>query len=429
MRSMRVRGAGIVRGVAAAVVLLGIGFCEPASAQFYYRGYGFPFFGNPWFFNPRPHPEPRPPRRPREHHEAAPAVTGPPPAQKAEVAPAKSGIVLGDSMAEWLAYGLEQTYADSHEIGVVRKTRSGSGLVDQCQGELRKWIEQAIGTAKPAFIAVMIGLNDRRSTQACGSPGKAESPRSASLPFRSKEWAEAYGKEVDEVMALLKSKGAPVLWVGLPPARNIRAADIGYLNDVFREHADKNGVAYVDVWDGFVDEDGDFTMRGPDVNGQTRLLRAADGLNFTKAGARKLALFVEREIGRTGVKPAPEASPPVASRDTTPPPAKPSERPTAGPVVPLTRSSQAEKDDALLGGKPGRSSADSILLGGEPGKPARGRADDFSWPRPQESGGGAEAPGYAQDKAAATSEQSDVKPGPGKPRPRTGKRKSGDNAH
>jgi hypothetical protein len=97
--------------------------------------------------------------------------------------------------------------------------------------------------------------------------------------------------------------------VGLPPAKNIRDVDIGFLNDVFRDRAEKDGIGYIDVWDAFVDEDGDFSMRGPDVNGQTRLLRTADGLNFTKQGARKPAVdvFVDEldlaELEFSGVDP------------------------------------------------------------------------------------------------------------------------------
>jgi hypothetical protein len=170
----------------------------------------------------------------------------------------------------------------------------------------------------------------------------------------------------------------------------------------------------------FLDEDGDFAMRGPDVNGQTRLLRAADGLNFTKAGARKLALYLEREIGRTVLHPAP-AEPPVAARETNPPPVKPNERPVAGPVVPLTEAPPPVKGDALLGAaRPAPS--DARLLGGEPAAPARGRADDFSWPRAQE------APAVVQEGAGYAQEGSDVAPRSGKPRPRGSSRKSGENA-
>ena len=301
--------------------------------------------------------------------------------------------------------------------------QSSKGLVDGCKGELRKWLGQSIANEKPAFVAIMVGMNDRRSTDACGASGKSEEPKTGRYGFQSKEWEDAYGKEVDEVISLLKSKGVPVFWVGLPSAKNIRAADIGFLNDVFREHAEKNGIGYIDVWDAFVDEDGDFTMRGPDVNGQTRLLRAADGLNFTKPGARKLALYLEREVGRTVLHPAAPEPPAVASRGTNAPPVKPDERPIAGPVVPLTQAPASVKGDELLGAaKPGRDQPDARVPSGESSKPARGRADDFSWPRAEEG------PGFAQEDARPARESSDVAPGSGKPRPRGASRKSGENA-
>src|SRR6266536_2161520 len=420
MALTRVRRGALPRCLAGALLLAGSALWEPAAAQ--YNGFGFPFFGNQWFAQrppwvPRHRDLPRP-RQPREREPAS--ITTPPPPHKPDVAPAKTGIVIGDSMAEWLAYGLEQAYAESADIGAVRKVRQSTGLIDQCKGEVRKWVEQSLANEKPVFVAIMIGMNDRHSMQACGSPGKSDGVKSATYPFRSKEWAEAYGTEVHEAISLLKSKGVPVFWVGLPPAKNIRDVDMGFLNDVFRERAEKDGIGYIDVWDAFVDEEGDFSMRGPDVNGQTRLLRAADGLNFTKQGARKLALYLEREISRTVLHPAP-AEPPVAARETNIPPVKPNERPIAGPVVPLTEAPPV-KGDALLGAA-STAPADARLLGGEPAAPARGRADDFSWPRAQEAPAVVqEGPGYAQ-------EGSGVVPRSGKPSARRSSRKAGENAH
>jgi hypothetical protein len=420
---MRMRRTAVARGLAGALLLAGMALCQPAHAQYYNRGFGFPFFGdggNPWFFN-RPAPEPRPPRQRQPREREPPTATAPPAPQKPEATPAKTGIVIGDSMAEWLAYGLEQAYAESAEVGILRKVRPSTGLIDACKGDLRKWLEQSLANEKPAFVAVMLGMNDRRWMQTCGAPGKSDGAKPESHAFRSKEWTEAYGKELDETISALKSKGIPVFWVGLPPAKNIRAADVGFLNELFREHAEKGGIGYVDVWDAFVDEDGEFSMRGPDVNGQTRLLRAADGLNFTKAGARKLALNLEREIRRTVLHPAPEP-PAVSAPGANPPPAKPHERPVAGPVVPLTEPSRADKGDTLLGAaKPAPAPADARLLGGgESGKPARGRADDFSWPRAQE------LPDPTQE-GVGRAESSDIAPGSGKPRPRGATRKSGEN--
>jgi uncharacterized protein len=387
MMAIRVRRGALARSVAGALLFAGWAMWQPAHAQ-YYRGFGFSFFSNPWGFD---RPAPRPPRHHPQHEhtflhrehtqrEREPANVNAPPPQKSEVTPAKTGIVIGDSMAEWLAYGLEQAYADSPEIGIIRKVQQSIGLLDECKGDVRKWVEQSLANEKPAFIAIMLGLNDRHAMQPCGSSKSDGTNTGAVYAFRSKEWAEAYGKEVDEAIALLKAKGVPVFWVGLASARNIREADIGFINDILHEHADKDGIGYIDVWDAFVDEDGDFSMRGPDVNGQTRLLRAVDGLNFTKAGACKLAFNLAQQINRTALHPAP-AELPLEARGTNPPTRSPKERPVAGPVVPLTQAPQPVKGDTLLGAeKPSYSSASAPLLDGKPLEPVRGRADDFSWP-------------------------------------------------
>ena len=46
-----------------------------------------------------------------------------------------------------------------------------------------------------------------------------------------------------------------------------------FLNELYRAQAEKAGIIYVDVWEGFVDEGGKFAASGPDVDGQTRRLR------------------------------------------------------------------------------------------------------------------------------------------------------------
>jgi uncharacterized protein len=90
-----------------------------------------------------------------------------------------------------------------------------------------------------------------------------------------------------------------VLWVGLPAVRGAKAtADMLFLDSLYRDAAGRGGVTYVDVWDGFVDEAGRFRQEGPDFEGQIRRLRSDDGVYFTRAGARKLAHYVEREITR-----------------------------------------------------------------------------------------------------------------------------------
>jgi hypothetical protein len=123
-------------------------------------------------------------------------------------------------------------------------------------------------------------------------------------------------------------------------------------------------------------------LQGPDFEGQIRRLRSGDGLYFTRAGARKLAHYVEREILRSLVArqtpvalPAPEPAVVTPGRGT---------RPLAGPVVPLTASIGGGNE--LLGGGPARPTgtdplATRVLIRGEPVTAPAGRADNFAWPR------------------------------------------------
>ena len=76
-------------------------------------------------------------------------------------------LVLGDAMADWLGYGLEDAYAEQPDMGVIRKHKTVSGLIKyQPRGEPADWAAAAkaiLATEKPDAIVVMLGLNDRVS--------------------------------------------------------------------------------------------------------------------------------------------------------------------------------------------------------------------------------------------------------------------------
>src|SRR5262252_5053952 len=362
----------------------------------------------------------------------APAVdySKAPPPRKLETPPSQTVVVIGDSMADWLGNGLDENYAEQPEIGVERKIRATSGLVRyDAKNEALDWpqaAKDALSNAKPNAIVVMLGLNDRvpLSEKAPAQPkrngepaqganqsaGQASQDKAAPAAdaeaqpqtagqtasqhlissgpydFHTEQWSALYAKRVDAMIAALKSKGVPVIWVGLPAIRGTKAtSDVSYLDELYRERAERAGIIYVDIWDGFVDEDGDFAMQGPDFEGQIRRLRTADGVYFTKAGAVKIASYVDRELRRVMPNyvapvalPGPEATPKSESAST---------RPDVGPVLPLT-SSAGEHGSELLGWKDRskQTTSDSIaakvLNRGETLAAPAGRADDFSWPRP-----------------------------------------------
>ena len=425
----------------AVVTAVEVAFNVPAQAQFfgdqqYQHGRAQPrsggFFQN--FFNPfnsRPYErEYRPPQQEyQQRHTEQPSESSRAPAPRKteskgkQVAPTTSIVVMGDGMADWLAYGLEDAFSDAPEIGIVRENKLYSGLLRyEAKSDLDWWhvARDILAKQQADYVVMMLGLSDRENilqkdlakeaeTKAKDQRDKNEAQKKSEqtpaqtdnaddvvapepqrskrangdVEFRTDEWVKIYSRRIDATIAALKSKGVPVFWVGLPSIRGTKStADAVYLNDLYRARAERAGIVYIDLWDGFVDEAGKYSNYGPDYEGQTRRLRSSDGVFFTKYGARKLALYVERELRRYMSNRVPVALPfgPVGPMPSE---GKPAERPLAGPVVPLTGT--PGNSDELLGGTGGSSAhgdaiATKVLVKGEPVAAPTGRADDFVWP-------------------------------------------------
>ena len=273
----------------------------------------------------------------------------------------------------------------------------------------RQSIREKIAPAAPAAAARLNTQPGKAGSVPAGSPSQSDLERQASeeqraahnitaeqsrqtssgpWEFRSDQWELGYVRRIDATIAALKSAGVPVIWVGLPSQRGPKAsADTAYLNDLYRSRAEKAGIIYVDVWDGFVDEAGKFSSQGPDYQGQIRRLRTGDGIHFTKYGARKLALYVEREIERLTSPRIPVALPTPVDQDVRTRKGKlgGTTKPDSGPVLPLTTPG-VDAEKVLLGGQTDRSPLTSdpvaarVLSTGEAVMPSTGRADDFKWP-------------------------------------------------
>ena len=89
------------------------------------------------------------------------------PDQKAEpVTPTTSVVVLGDAMADWLAYGLEDALSDSPEIAIIRKNKNHSGLLRyEPKGDLDWWhvARDTLAQEKANYVVMMLGVSDRQS--------------------------------------------------------------------------------------------------------------------------------------------------------------------------------------------------------------------------------------------------------------------------
>src|SRR5690242_5938812 len=155
---------------AAAAAGLSLALLFPAQAQFWdwggrpqrYQRYD-PF--RDWFAPPRYELRERGWSRDSDREGSGDYSHAPGPGAKKPEA-TTSILVMGDANADWLAYGLEDAYAEKPEIGIVRKHRTESGLIRYDFRRDTEWAQVAretIAAEKPKFVVMMIGNNDRQS--------------------------------------------------------------------------------------------------------------------------------------------------------------------------------------------------------------------------------------------------------------------------
>ena len=248
-------------------------------------------------------------------------------------------VVIGDAMADWLAYGLEERFSETPEIGIVRKLRANSGLIRyDPRRDTLDWPQTAREDHRGRKAEVH--RHDGRHQRPPGDPRDAAGRRTSGEAARRRQAGPAGQRsaapepepagrcraaEAGQAKPRRRSPTAeqaapsPAMahrnsdrkWAELPMSsasttrsrrsRARRAGVLGrpavaartardqrrcvYLNDLYRTRAEKAGIIYVDIWDGFVDEAGRYRVQGPDFEGQIRRLRSGDGVYFTQAGA------------------------------------------------------------------------------------------------------------------------------------------------
>lgn len=345
----------------------------------------------------RPHMSPTPRRAAPVAERRQPANPRP---SKA-VAPQPDLVVgaFGDIYGATIVRGLGLDIPGLIGLAVIDQTGDDAELT---RSPLEAW-KQVIAAASEKqgrldAAVIMLGADET------GIPTDLDSDNAAA------PWRSTYGGLVEQVAAAFRDKSIPLIWVGLPPVRDEdENRRFLALNAVIKEHAAKMGATYVDIWEAFTDENGDYTATGPDVDGQTSKLRRSDGRGFTLAGSRKLASFVAGDLKRVaegkeaGKKLAAvsldeqslfdqalqidvnaqirrEAGLPAEAGPT----AVPSTDLPDGPVVSLTGPpvSTSGKLATLYdgGGRPAGLAAAALDKGIVP-SPRAGRTDDFSWPR------------------------------------------------
>ncbi len=290
-------------------------------------------------------------------------------------------LVIGDFLAAGLARGLRNTYADNPTIVVIDRSMPSSGLVRADHFDWQARAEEFLTTEKRVdLVAVVVGANDGQAF------------RRPPITFGAEEWSAAYKERATTLMRSIVSAGKPVVWVGVPSMqKSSLSRKIAFLNDVQQQAAGEvPGVTYVDIWDGFADENGRYVSTGPDEKGQVRRLRTSDGINLASAGRSKIAFYAQQEIDKLLGSVSAIAALQVAPGQAGPDAARPV-RPDVWEMVLTGESETPGAPVALAGAKPdaptdlkpreGDVDADIVskrLRDGLPPTARSGRVDEFT---------------------------------------------------
>ena len=193
-------------------------------------------------------------------------------------------LVVGDSVAGDLGYGLARVLSDRHYISVKVDARTSTGLA---RDDYFNWPYQLaldIRSYRPTVVVVLFGGNDTQGFIVGGH----------GVLYGTSEWHTRYSRRVAFVMNEVTKSKRQVVWVGMPIVRSSGLSN-GYrgLDRIYRAEARRRrGVMYVDSWKLFTDHRGRYSpyLHGP--GGDLVLMREGDGIHLTFAGGDRIGTAV-----------------------------------------------------------------------------------------------------------------------------------------
>src|SRR6185437_7925335 len=237
-----------------------------------------------FLFGPRQQPQQQ--QQPQYAPQQAPPVVrrAPPqlPPPKPTIAKAQGATrvaVFGDSMAVDVGKALDRFYADDPTVAILQQAVGSSGFARPDYFDWNKTLAKQISDNSFDVAVVMVGINDRQSISLGGT----------SVRSLTDDWKKEYSARLTSFLGQLRAANKPVIWIGLPPTAGPQTSDaMSQISALERLAAFSNAAEFVDIYDKFLDENGNYTAYGPDVNGNNALMRKSDGIHFTNAGADKV---------------------------------------------------------------------------------------------------------------------------------------------
>ncbi len=205
--------------------------------------------------------------------------------------------VGGDSMGGELGWSLAPMLENTGVLEPILFYKDSTGI---CRWDFYHWgdkIESVMRNDEPDAVVLMMGTNDTQSVWQNGDW----------IAHGDPDWKRVYQKRVaDMTKDAIKGGARRVYWVGMPIMQeDWRNPWMKSINKIVQKAvAEIPGARYIDSWELFVDDDGEYVSS----------LRLGDGVHFTVEGQKLVGKAVLKAIKKdwlpNGVpSPEPEATP------------------------------------------------------------------------------------------------------------------------
>ncbi|MGY9074436.1 MAG: DUF459 domain-containing protein [Acidimicrobiales bacterium] len=189
--------------------------------------------------------------------------------------------VGGDSLSGGPAWGVEAKVENDARYELVQDIRKSTGVITEWYFDWRAYVRDEIAPAGFDVVVLSMGGND------------AQRFRGFPELVGSVEWSAQYSARVAEMIRFLDAPGRVVIWVGMPAVKPPQIAGLPQIvNPLAAEVTSRYRRAfYVDAMN-IVSPGNQFVLSMADVDGVERRVRVDDGVHYTVAGGRLVAVDI-----------------------------------------------------------------------------------------------------------------------------------------
>ncbi len=197
-------------------------------------------------------------------------------------------LVIGDSLAEDLQYGLMDVAGSHSSLKIIPAAYGSSGLINTAFYNWPKMLALDLKRYHPQLVYMMLGANDSYSFYQNGR----------AVVFGTPYWRQVYGGRANGLIAQAQRAGAHVIWVGEPIMSwnsVLSNPKMQTMNALFSFETKRHPAiaTFIPTWKLFQNAQGSFTEYMTDSAGLRVMVRDPDGVHIAPpAGDELLASYL-----------------------------------------------------------------------------------------------------------------------------------------